>query len=791
MADITADADGRSAGFCTTLVLFLLSAVFPALFILGFSGMGYGLDVATGSISYHDEAAKVIYGSLAYMAFMFIFDSHFWPIPLRILSWFAIFVAFSLSMCVLFTEIPYGPISVFTVLMPLFLLGIRAVFYSSVPTHVYAGWIHGVLVSIASITLAGFFYWNTKAENMWDSETNASYSSAVGCKVDYTDLDECRHPTLDIPCFFSDETMEEVIFSAACRKQCLDVYQACEEAFIIWSNPGLASMTLFVLGFISKYLRNPNDPQANIQIASVVKIGTGFLFVFWIYASLIGAGEGLSSSLIAFAISLVIGSSIVITSVFWTNLTTSSGEYVGGAAKQAEAYLDIFKGLLILGFTPLVLAYLVVSMANQFVRRHFTRHCCKKRMSDEEREHSGCVTLAAANQIQDFKGWDHTRVLSIAVYWGIGYVFLNVLASKFTTVFLSWLIEYTSTMSIPAVTGIVLAVGMFLFMLPPIPGLPIYLTGGIVLVSIGKDTMGLWGAVTYACAVSLVVKLLACAVQQKLIGGTLGGNVGVKQMVSMNSEGIRAMRVMLSDEGFTARKVAVLVGGPDWPVSVLCGILGLDLGPILIGTFPVVVLIVPAVLTGSFAYMGSLENDKGQDMYPWADTMGAVVSALTAGSMFFFTLSAANAIKETLAKDGDTIASIPMDEAVAKADAEAEKNQIVNRRVTAWSGVPFFMKLVLIFAVLAMMGCCYLLVLFNSQCFREYDLMYTIGEHLGGQWTNIVMPLGRIALLLFIISYGLHYAFQSWATVKTNAAMDEMDDAEIIALTSTKVATYA
>ena len=153
-------------------------------------------------------------------------------------------------------------------------------------------------------------------------------------------------------------------------------------------------------------------------------------------------------------------------------------------------------------------------------------------------------------------------------------IFLNdkgVLASKFTTVFLSWLIEYTSNMNLALVTIIVVGVGMILFMLPPIPGLPIYLTGGIVLVSVGRESLGLWISIIYACLVSLLLKLFACTVQQKLIGENLGNNIGVKQVVGINSDAIRAMRVMLSDPGITKRKVAVLVGGPDWPVSVLCG----------------------------------------------------------------------------------------------------------------------------------------------------------------------------------------------------------------------------
>ena len=89
-------------------------------------------------------------------------------------------------------------------------------------------------------------------------------------------------------------------------------------------------------------------------------------------------------------------------------------------------------------------------------------------------------------------------------------------------------------------------------------------------------------------------------------------------MVGVNSEAIRAMRVVLSEPKFTMNKVFVLIGGPDWPVSVLCGILGLDLLPIMIGTLPVIILVTPVALTGSFAFMGSIEDENGLDKYPWA-----------------------------------------------------------------------------------------------------------------------------------------------------------------------------
>jgi len=774
-------------GFFPLLGLALVYAIIPCLFLLFFSAMGFGLEITMGSQEYLDIFTVEVEVVLILIVVMYIFDEQYWPVPFRILSWSTIFAGICIGMCLLVAVLPYGPICIFSILVPLPFFAINRVkkdeksFFPDIPKSVLVGWNYKVYVYMASIILAAFFYWCIVNENYWDAETNAEYSQKVGCAVDFTNLEECENYYAEgVPCFF-DEYYEVITFSDKCTSRCLDVYQACEEAFLIWAFPNLAAMSLFVMGLISKYLANPSDPRANDHISGVAKCSAIFLFLFWIFASLAGAGEGLSSSLIAFAISMFIGSTIVSAVVFWKPLLANGrdelDELVGGVrqkVEQVETYINLVRGLVVLGFTPVIIVYLLFSMVNQFVRRFFTRHCCHNRVPDAEYEHSGYFTLTVDSQVDDFFLWDHVKVLSYAVYCGVGYVFLNVLVSKFTTVFLSGLIQYTSGMNLFAVSGIVIGVGMILFMLPPIPGLPIYLTGGIVLVSVGRDTLGVWGSISYACIVSLLLKLFACAVQQKLIGENLGGNVAVRQMVSVNSDGIRAMRVILSDKGITARKVAVLVGGPDWPVSVLCGILGLDLVSTLLGTLPVVLLIVPTVFCGSFAYMGSIQSDDSIDLYPWAETMGAVSSAFAAGVMFYFTISAAGAVKETLVKDKDEIDDIPMDEAVRQADEETARKNVYYGRVTVWSSVPLKMKFILILALLAMKGCCYLLVIFNSQCFSEYDLMYTISQHLGGNWTNIMLPLGRVAMLLFAIACALLYYFESWATTKANIM--EKDD---------------
>ena len=47
-----------------------------------------------------------------------------------------------------------------------------------------------------------------------------------------------------------------------------------------------------------------------------------------------------------------------------------------------------------------------------------------------------------------------------------------------------------------------------------VPGIPIYLTAGIVIVSVGEESMGLWGSIAYSCFVAQMIKLLGCALQQ-------------------------------------------------------------------------------------------------------------------------------------------------------------------------------------------------------------------------------------------------------------------------------------
>ena len=99
----------------------------------------------------------------------------------------------------------------------------------------------------------------------------------------------------------------------------------------------------------------------------------------------------------------------------------------------------------------------------------------------------------------------------------------------------------------------------------------------------------------------------AQVLQQEVIGKRLGKRVAVRTACQVNSTFIRAARFILTRPGCTlfGSKMMILVGGPDWPTSVLTGILKLPVLPMLFGSLPVVMLIAPTAVLGACLIMAN------------------------------------------------------------------------------------------------------------------------------------------------------------------------------------------
>ena len=313
---------------------------------------------------------------------------------------------------------------------------------------------------------------------------------------------------------------------------------------------------------------------------------------------------------------------------------------------------------------------------------------------------------------------------------------LMVLITKFTYLFLAWLKVKVKLMSLGAVTVIMLLVGILIFLFPPIPGVPIYFTAGIILVAAGESTFGTPVAILYTCAISLILKLLACTVQQKCIGTPLRRSVKIRQTVGMNSTLIRTMKLVLSKPGISAAKAAILVGCPDWPTSVLCGILDLPLLPILFGTLPVIFIIIPTVLSGSFVYLA--------EDYEWAGTASAISMSLTGLTILALPAITLFHIEKAMEDEKEELASMPYDEEVILADENEKQKRRVHLEVTKWSTLGNFWRLLLILGSASMSFSCYLVLGTGQKCFEKFTLRDSIEKELGGKPMNLFKKRGFI-----------------------------------------------
>jgi len=315
-----------------------------------------------------------------------------------------------------------------------------------------------------------------------------------------------------------------------------------------------------------------------------------------------------------------------------------------------------------------------------------------------------------------------------------------------------------------------------MFLLPPIPGVPIYMALGIVIPPVGQEQLGgLTAAYFYCVAVSLVLKLSASAMQQKLIGEGLSRFVSIRKLAQVNSSTIRAVRVVLSDRGYSIAKVAILVGGPDWPTSVFAGIVKLDLLPIMIGTLPIIALIMPTVFTGTLFYMRNLEDESGLPVFPSADTLYIIMFGITTAVQLGSGIVALIYIEKVMETRKEEIDRFPIDEEVK----ELEENDIAYNKayaeVTQWIRIPKWVKFVLVFSLLSMIASCYIVALFLSSSFAQFEMNDTIGDALDGNWLNFILPLGWVALLLFAVSLFFLTIYLQWAGKSAKKFLQESD----------------
>ena len=560
----------------------------------------------------------------------------------------------------------------------------------------------------------------------------------------------------------------------------------CQAAYLLWGSPLILGMLCFFFGIACMYLARDGSAVRMIIVQFLI-LGMGM----WVSVSISGAEMGLADDILQFALLFCSMMLVVcVNMVGYDNLRDKLGSMRITQKLGEYSQSNFAKGMVIALALPILPAFLLLSACIRQARIFGLSMASTKRDADAEFNY---FTAAGWGMLK----WlfsDVTAVFTWTAYIAMFYFICDVGVGKGAVLFLGWMISIMKDYSPAVVLVCFVLLGVGMFLLPPVPGPPVYLTGGVLLVGSMEDSMGFWGA-TLACVfVCWIVKLLSCTLQQKWFGESLGGYVGVRYTVGINSVQMRAIRYCLMQPGLSPAKVAILCGGPDWPTSVLCGILRVPLYESVLGTSPVLVLYLAyTVLAGAFMLKtgGSCASDGaataadaalspspppppfpppaelaevGSTNY-W-EMASAVALGVAMVSMSCTSFAAVYFMENTIENKKAECEAFPVDEEVEAREIKVQAKQVAYKHVTRWGNLPALDRALLGGAVACMTAACHLAGNFGSRCFATFTVTCTVAL------VDVVKTLGWVAISLFAFGLSLFQLYQRGAKQRTRSVME-------------------
>lgn len=560
----------------------------------------------------------------------------------------------------------------------------------------------------------------------------------------------------------------------------------CQAAYLLWGSPLILGMLCFFFGIACMYLARDGSAVRMIIVQFLI-LGMGM----WVSVSISGAEMGLADDILQFALLFCSMMLVVcVNMVGYDNLREKLGSMRITQKLGEYSQSNFAKGMVIALTLPILPAFLLLSACIRQARIFGLSMASTKRDADAEFNY---FTAAGWGMLK----WlfsDVTAVFTWTAYIAMFYFICDVGVGKGAVLFLGWMISIMKDYSPAVVLVCFVLLGVGMFLLPPVPGPPVYLTGGVLLVGSMEDSMGFWGA-TLACVfVCWFVKLLSCTLQQKWFGESLGGYVGVRYTVGINSVQMRAIRYCLMQPGLSPAKVAILCGGPDWPTSVLCGILRVPLYESVLGTSPVLVLYLAyTVLAGAFMLKtgGSCASDGAATaadaalspspppppfpppaMYAevgstnYWEMASAVALGVAMVSMSCTSFAAVYFMENTIENKKAECEAFPVDEEVEAREIKVQAKQVAYKHVTRWGNLPALDRALLGGAVACMTAACHLAGNFGSRCFATFTVTCTVAL------VDVVKTLGWVAISLFAFGLILFQLYQRGAKQRTRSVME-------------------
>ena len=357
----------------------------------------------------------------------------------------------------------------------------------------------------------------------------------------------------------------------------------CLSVLLFWCSPfvtaGAGLVAALCCALLARMLRHDDQMSSGDRVAvggRIFILAAGIAAAaLWVSASIAGASMDVSKVVLQGAMVLIIVMVVLIDRLFGWKQVLQAIVNKEPLARRLIRFLitsDYSRAGIICIASPLLILVFCLSVGNQFIRVHMLRSVVLPS------ERALLLTQKVDRIAKRLWAWNWTSILRKVVVLCLVYMIWVVVIMKVTFFFFSWLMHVLTPLPLALTTAIFVVVGMTMFLLPPVPGAPVYMASGVLLTATARVRFGFPLACLYAMGVAFLIKLGACALQQKVIGANLGRSVRVRSFAMVNTPLMRALKLMMLQPGvFTRGKVATLVGGPDWPISVLMGILGMRL----------------------------------------------------------------------------------------------------------------------------------------------------------------------------------------------------------------------
>eukprot|EP00747_Dinoflagellata_sp_TGD_P066637 gnl/TRDRNA2_/TRDRNA2_154900_c0_seq1.p1 gnl/TRDRNA2_/TRDRNA2_154900_c0~~gnl/TRDRNA2_/TRDRNA2_154900_c0_seq1.p1 ORF type:complete len:381 (-),score=49.69 gnl/TRDRNA2_/TRDRNA2_154900_c0_seq1:52-1194(-) len=202
----------------------------------------------------------------------------------------------------------------------------------------------------------------------------------------------------------------------------------------------------------------------------------------------------------------------------------------------------------------------------------------------------------------------------------------------------------------------------------------------------------------------------------------------------------------------------MLVGGPDWPTSVLAGIMKLSLIQCLIGTLPVIFFLVPCAFTGSF-YLKASEGG----IWESAASLMILSTSLVCSILW---VVCAWSIQENLDSNPDEIFTRPLVENVDLDWLDYRDEEIARILNITWNDVPRCVGSVYVLGSVVFALVCQFFWWQAELCFGSYEVNSREAPVIYGGPDALLTSYGVVGLSVIVLCMPAWLQYIIWHRIR-------------------------